>query len=358
MIKYLCVFLPVLTVLFSLVFFSCSSTPPPEFDEGLWYEKVKAEEPKSLYAPHVNPDGTFFNPWLERPERQGRWRSRDKKQFDDFPAEKYSHVKNDYSYLLDRNFDSVTYAGHGSVIIKMNGETVFTDPFFSNYALILGKDLKLKFDFSKVPDKPVVLISHNHYDHLDKTTIKKMIKKDAVFLVPFRLKKFFSDLGAKDVMELDWWESVQIGPLNYTFLPAQHWSRRLGQESGTTLWGSWLVRGSKTVYFSGDSGYFRGFEEFGNRFDIDYAFIGAGAYEPRWFMHYSHLNVEEFIRAARELRAGVAMPIHFGIITLSDEPLLYPLYEIDQYLAQHPEDAERIRPLRVGEFHIMEKTGP
>ena len=338
--------------------FACKSAPPPNFDEAEWLEKVKAEDINAVYAPHINEDGTFFNPWMPRPERKGTWRSRDKKAFDEFPQEKYSHVENDYSYFMDRNFDSVTFLGHASTVIKMNGETIFTDPFFSNYAVIVGKALKLKFDFSKFPDKPVVLISHNHYDHLDRATIKKFIKKDAVFLVPLKLKKYISGLGAKEVIELDWWESVQVGPLNYTFLPAQHWSLRIGQKGGSTLWGSWLVSGSKTVYFSGDSGYFRGFEEFGNRFDIDYAFIGAGAYEPRWFMHYAHMNVEEFIRTAKDLKAGIAMPMHFGVISLSDEPLLYPLYEIDRHLEKHPEDADRIRPLRVGEYHIMERSDP
>ena len=339
-----------LALIFMLGLFSCASDPPPEFDESLWLDRVKASDISAFYAPHKNPDGTFFNPWMSRPERKGKWRRKDAKQFDAFSEEKYSHVPNDYSYLPDKDFDSISYVGHASTIIKMNGETVFTDPFFSNYALILAKKLKLKFDFSRVPDKPVVLISHNHYDHLDRKTVKKMIKKNAVFLVPLGLKEFFTGLGAAIVYELDWWDSVQLGPLTYTFLPAQHWSRRIGQAAGTTLWGSWLIQGSKTVYFSGDTGYFRGFEEFGKRYTIDYAFLGAGAYEPRWFMHYSHMNVEEFIRAADDLDAGVAMPMHFGVITLSDEPPLYPLYEIGEYLEKHPEYAGRIRPLRVGEY--------
>jgi L-ascorbate metabolism protein UlaG (beta-lactamase superfamily) len=337
-----------------LVLFSCASGPPPEFNEAQWLASVKASDRQSLYAPHVNPDGTFFNPWMQRPERRGNWRSRDKKQFDDFPEEKYSCVKNGYSYLLDKNYDSISLADHASIIIKMNGETIFTDPFFSDRALIIKKKVKPDFDYGKVPERPVVLISHNHYDHLDKASVKKMIKKNAVFLVPLRLKTFFTRLGAKEVYELDWWESVQVGTLTYTFLPAQHWSRRLGQKTGTTLWGGWLVEGSRTVYFSGDSGYFRGFEEFGNRFDIDYAVIGAGAYEPRWFMHYQHLNVEEFFCAVDELRAKTAMPMHFGVITLSDEPLTYPLYEIERRIEKTPECAGRIKALRVGEYIPME----
>ena len=337
----------------ALIMCSCTATPPPAFDEQDWLLRVKSQDIKTLYAPHINADGTFFNPWMERPGRRGNWRSGEKKAFDEYPAENYSHRENNYSYLQDKNFDSISYAGHASTIIKMNGETIFTDPFFSNYALIVRKDLRLKFNFSVVPEKPIVLISHNHYDHLDRKTVKKLIKKDAVFLVPFKLKAFFTKLGAKEVYELDWWESVRIGQVTYTFLPAQHWSRRIGQKGGATLWGGWMVQGSKTVYYSGDSGYFRGFEEFGKRFEIDYALIGAGAYEPRWFMHYSHMNVEEFFRAADELRAGISIPFHFGVISLSEEPLTYPLYEIDRHIEKYPEYAERIKSLRVGEYFPM-----
>ena len=340
-----------------LIMFSCKSSPPPEFDEAEWLSSVKSEDIKSLYAAHVNAKGIFFNPWMERPKNRGNWRSRDKQAFDEFPEENYSPVENSYSYLLDKNFDSVSFVGHASTIIKMNGETIFTDPFFSKRALILKKKVVIKFDFSNVPARPIVLISHNHYDHLDKKTVKEMIKKNAVFLVPLQLKKFFTKLGAKDVYELDWWQSVEINQVRYTFLPAQHWSRRIGQKADATLWGGWLVQGSKTVYFSGDTGYFRGFEEFGNRFDIDYAIAGAGAYEPRWFMHYSHMNVQEFLRASDELKAKVSIPIHFGIITLSDEPLVYPLHEIDQFLLRNNEYAEKIKPLRVGEYIKMEKEG-
>jgi L-ascorbate metabolism protein UlaG (beta-lactamase superfamily) len=237
----------------------------------------------------------------------------------------------------------------------MDKETIFTDPFFSNAAMIVSKKVKVKFDYSQVPQKSVVLISHNHYDHLDKGTVKKLIKKDPVFVVPLGLKKFLTKLGAKEVHELDWWESVSLGHITYTLLPAQHWSRRLGQKGGTTLWGGYMIEGSKTVYFSGDSGYFVGFEEFGRRYEIDYAIVGVGAYEPRWFMHYVHLNVPEFFRAVDDLGAKTTIPMHLGVIKLGAEHVLYPLYEIDNYLGQNPEYAPKIHPLRVGEFIRMEK---
>jgi L-ascorbate metabolism protein UlaG (beta-lactamase superfamily) len=317
----------------------------PEFDEVQWHEKTKAVDPALLYAPHVNPDGTFFNPWMLRPERSGRsrWFLTSRMKFEPFPEERYTYQVNDYHYLLDQDFHSISFAGHASIIIKMDRETLFADPFFSNRALIIGKKVKIKFDFSKVPDHPVVLISHNHYDHLDSYTVKQFIKKDAVFIVPLKLKNFFTDLGAKEVHELDWWESVQLGPITYTLLPAQHWSRRIGQGNNATLWGSFLIQGSKTIYFSGDTGYFRGFEEFGKRYDIDYALLGVGAYEPRWFMYYQHMNVADFFMAADDLKAKIVIPMHFGIISLSDEPLVYPLYEIDEYIKSHPAYADRIR---------------
>ena len=146
--------------------------------------------------------------------------------------------------------------------------------------------------------------------------------------------------------------------MNYTFLPAQHSSLRIGQKLNASLWGGWLVQGSKNIYFSGDTGYFRGFEEFGNHFDIDYALLGTGAYEPRWFMHFSHMNVEEFFRATDDLKAKISIPFHFGVITLSEEPLLYPLYEIDKYLEANVEYSEQVHPLRVGEYFLIEKTDP
>jgi L-ascorbate metabolism protein UlaG (beta-lactamase superfamily) len=329
---------------------------PPAFDEQAWLEQVKATDIALLYAPHVDAEGRFFNPWMPRSQQSrklgfGGWLFRAKVKFKDFPAEKYAWKENDYGYLQDPGFDSISFAGHASMIIKMDGETVFTDPFFSNRALVIGKDVKIAFDFSKVPQRPVVLISHNHYDHLDSYSVKELIKKDAIFVAPLKLKEFFTGLGAKEVYELDWWESVRIGPLTYTLLPAQHWSRRLGQGNGTTLWGGFLVQGSKTVYFSGDTGYFRGFEEFGRRYDIDYALLGAGAYEPRGIMHYQHMNVTEFLMAARDLKAKVAIPMHFGVISLSDEPLVYPLYELDIFLTANPEFRDRIHPLPVGSFY-------
>ncbi|MDR2941535.1 MAG: MBL fold metallo-hydrolase [Treponema sp.] len=332
-----------------LNFFSKCSSAPPEFSEDEWYEKTHAPDSALLYANNVADDGTFFNPWLGREKRKGRY-SRNKGKYEEPSYAQYGTVLNDFSYLSDDSFDSITFAGHASMIIKMNGQTIFTDPFFSGAALIVQKKEKIRFDFSKVTEKPVVLLSHNHYDHLDKYSVKQFAKKNAVFIVPLGLKKLISDYGAKEVHELGWWQNITIGGIEYTLVPAQHWSRRLWQKGGSTLWGGYVIKGSKTIYFSGDTGYFIGFKEFGNRWKIDYAILGAGAYEPRWFMHYAHMNVSEFFMAAQETKAKFSIPMHFGVISLSDEPLLYPLFEIDMAVKQNHELANSILPLRIGEY--------
>jgi L-ascorbate metabolism protein UlaG (beta-lactamase superfamily) len=348
---------------FSLAVFVSCVTQSPGFDEDDWLLQVNAADPALLYGTHLDEAGLFFNPWMPRPTERpkgNRFFFRKKENFDDFPAEQYGPVDNTYEYLADSRLNSISFMGHASFIIKIDGVTILIDPFFSNRALIVSKKVKIPFDFSKLPQRPVVLISHNHYDHLDKWTVKQLVKKEAVFVVPLGLKEFFIKLGAKEVHELDWWQSTNAGTagtgtaststMNFTLLPAQHWSRRLGQPAGTTLWGGFLIEASKTIYFSGDTGYFCGFKEFGKQYNIDYALIGAGAYEPRWFMHYQHMNVAEFFRAADELNAGTAIPMHFGVISLSDEPLVYPLHEVKLHLEKYPEYVSRIKPLRIGEF--------
>ena len=355
----------IITVLLTaLLFAACASEAPPpvpEFDEDAWLGEVKATEISKLYAPHYNEEEkTFFNPWMLRSEmprppeqkRRGFWLFGKKPVYPPWPEERYLWQANDYSYLASPGFDSISYAGHASLIIKMNKETIFTDPFLTSRAGIASKQVKIKFDFKKVPERPVVLLSHNHYDHLDKQSVKALMKKKAVFIVPLKLKSYLEKWGAREVYELDWWQSISLGSITYTLLPAQHWSMRIarGQKNSMSLWGSWMIQGAKTIYFSGDTGYFRGFEEFGAKYEIDYALLGVGAYEPRWFMHYQHMNPAEFVRAAVDLGAKVSIPMHFGIISLSDEPLNYPLYELDEFIKNNPECEEKIRLLKVGEF--------
>ena len=341
-----------------LLLCGCASHEVTVFDESAWRQKVEATDSALLYADHTDKDGRFFNPWLPR-EAQGfnvmkalSYLLSENDFKPDFPEDNYKHVENSYDYLNDPLNESISFAGHASFIIKMDGQTIFTDPFFSDKALTVNKKVKLPFDFNKVPDRPVVLISHNHYDHLDKYSVTQLIKRDAVFIVPLKLGKFLKNqvCPSENIYELDWWQSVELNGIKYTLLPAQHWSKRVTQGSNKTLWGGFMVEGSKTIYFSGDTGYFKGYKEFGRIYDIDYAILAAGAYIPRQMMHYAHQNVDEFFMAADDLKAKISIPMHFGIIGLGREPILYPLWEVEKYIEKNPEYKDKTTPLRVGEY--------
>jgi L-ascorbate metabolism protein UlaG (beta-lactamase superfamily) len=326
----------------------------PEFNESDWVRTIDSVDRTLLYAPHRDKE-VFFNPWLSREKRMtflGSLRflfsKRDFKP--EFPEEKWTNLPNSYDYLRDSDNATISFAGHASFIIKMDKSTIFLDPFFSKKAFLAKKEVFIEFDFNKSPDKPVVLITHNHYDHLDEYSVEELAKKGSIFIVPQGLADTVLEFGGKEIYELDWWESLDINGIKYTFLPAQHWSRRLGQSENLSLWGGYLISGSKNIYFSGDSGYFIGFKEFGELYSLDYAIVGAGAYIPRWMMHYSHTNIPEFFQAANDLKAKITIPMHFGVIQLGREPILYPLYEIAKYLEENPETPQKIAPMRVGEY--------
>lgn len=326
-----------------------------EFDEAAWRELTLSRDRSLLYAPHHNENG-YFNPWLPNVERKGSvWDLRMSKRIEApyIDESKYEAVENDYEYLATGP-DTLSFAGHATFMIRMNNATIITDPYFSGRALIIWDKVTRRFNFENVPERPVVLISHNHYDHLDKYAVKKLIKKKAVFIVPLGLKDFFTELGAVEVHELDWWQEIVLNGVKYTFLPAQHWSRRIGQPANSTLWGAFMIEGNRKIFFSGDTGYFVGFKEFGEKFPgIDYALLGAGAYEPRWFMHYAHQNVEEFFLAVNDLGAKVSIPMHFGVIELGKEPIFYSPYEVDQYMDKNPGYKEKVRVLRAGEYIVL-----
>ena len=331
---------------------------PHDFDEAAWRKLTLSRDPKLLYVPHRNENG-YFNPWLPNRRHGGSvwdmWMS-PRVRAPGLDEARFNAVENDYGYLA-AGADTLGFAGHATFIIQMDGSTIITDPYFSGRALVVRDAVRRRFDFAKVPERPVALISHNHYDHLDRYAVRALIKRNAVFIVALGLKDFFTRLGAEQVHELDWWQAVTLGGVKYTFLPAQHWSRRIGQRANSTLWGAFMIEGSRKIFFSGDTGYFVGFKEFGEKFPgIDYALIGVGAYEPRWFMHYAHQNVEEFFLAVSDLQARVSIPMHFGIIELGKEPILYPPHEINRHMQETPALQEKVRIMRVGE-HIPLKAG-
>jgi L-ascorbate metabolism protein UlaG (beta-lactamase superfamily) len=208
---------------------------------------------------------------------------------------------------------------------------------------------------SAIPESAFAVISHNHYDHLDAPSVAALPASTRWF-VPKGLGRYVRQAGATRVEELDWWDRVEVGGTTLICLPAQHWSNRFDMGRNRSLWAAWLlVTPTRKIYFGGDSGYFHGFAEIGERFGpIDDAIIPIGAYEPRWFMAYSHMDIDESLRAFEALRAKRMIPMQFGIFQLGDEPAAFPAWELRRALDARPDLAARVHIPAVGERLMMD----
>ena len=155
-----------------------------------------------------------------------------------------------------------------------------------------------------------VIISHNHYDHLDCRSVlalaKQQREKPPYFLVPLGLKRWFEDIGiSENVIELDWWQSEKIGQLSFTALTVQHWSKEVLFDTNKTLWEGWVVKSPQNLFFARDTVYSKNFEEIGKRYGpMNLSLIPIGAYAPRWFMKYMHVNHEQAVKIHMMLRVG------------------------------------------------------
>jgi N-acyl-phosphatidylethanolamine-hydrolysing phospholipase D len=231
----------------------------------------------------------------------------------------------------------VTWVGHATFLVQLPGVTVLTDPMFSRRASPVQWAGPRRFSppglsLDELPTVDAVVLSHDHYDHLDRPTVDRLKDRyDALhWVVPRGFAEWLAGRGVDAVTELDWWEDHRLeterGALTLRALPARHWTRRRLFDARKRLWCSWsLEAGGRRVYFGGDSAYSPGFAEIGERAGpFDVALLPVGAYEPRWFMRSSHMNPEEAVQAYRDVRAGAMVGMHWGTFRLTDEPPLEP----------------------------------
>jgi len=322
-------------LLLSVLLGGCLAAVP--FDEEQWRRRVEETRGRDLYGSHRDGSGRFFNPW-DPMERGGflRWlfsRNSMDRLRDRVPETPVVENRGDYLAEPAASW-SITHIGHATFAVHWGGQVVLTDPFFGPRAAVVPRIVPPPFGPEVIPPGSVVVISHNHYDHLDEPSVAALASK-AAFLCPLGLGEWLRGKGAKDVRELDWWESVELDGTTFTALPAQHWSRRFGQGLNRTLWCSWMMeRDGRMVYYGADSGYFKGYREFGRRYPgMDVALLPIGAYEPRWFMHYAHLNIPEALRAFDDLGARFMIPTQWGVLELGDEPAGWPAAALGEALA-------------------------
>ena len=252
-----------------------------------------------------------------------------------FPVE-----KPDTAWLKNnRSQTTATWIGHASVLVQINGVNLLTDPIFSERASPVQwtgpkRVVPPALSIAELPHIDVVLISHNHYDHLDLDSVLALNAQSGgppLFMVPLGVKPWMQAQGIQNVYELDWWQSENIAGLELSLVPVQHWSARSATDRFETLWGGWIARTGKqstqafTLFFTGDTGYSKDFADIHRRFgDVDLALIPIGAYEPRWFMKPQHVNPTEAVQIHQDLHARHSLGIHWGTFELTDEALDEP----------------------------------
>lgn len=328
----------------------CAAPHEPDFD-------ADAMSRDALYAQHGSPEEGFFVPWAEDPMSPGtifRWlfslsayRGVDAPEL---PSVRSPQVNLRQPAVQPR----ILWIGHSSFAIHEGSNVVLTDPHFGNRALIPRRLTPPGIALDAVPPEAYAVISHNHYDHLDADTVARL-PATMHWFVPLGLATWFRERGRENVVELDWWESRQRGEWTFTCLPSQHSSRRIEQGANRSLWCQWLIESPQHRYFfAGDTGYFHGFREFGARYEgIDVAMLPIGAYAPRWFMKFQHMNPEEAVHAFDDLRAAHMIGMHWGTFNLTDEPPTLPPVELERVLETRDVDRSRIHVLDIGEIWTL-----
>ncbi|WP_420820630.1 MBL fold metallo-hydrolase [Serratia microhaemolytica] len=289
-----------------------------------------------------------------------RWRAERKKlALPPPPQNGYAQFIQDWWQPVDLsgNQDAIWWLGHASLLLRLAGKYILIDPVLSPRASPVNfygpiRKTPPPIKVKQLPPIDLVLISHNHYDHLDRDTIRELThqQREVIFIVPLGLKRWFRGYPAKRVIELDWWQSYQIDAMTIHATTAKHWSMRTPWDRNQSLWCGWVIHHpALRFYFTGDSSYSERLAEVGSRLGpFDFAALPIGAYAPRWFMREQHMDPQQAVRLYQQLNQPKVIPIHWGVFELADEALDEPPQELaralnDAGLLQH-----QFQPIKIG----------
>jgi L-ascorbate metabolism protein UlaG (beta-lactamase superfamily) len=248
---------------------------------------------------------------------------------------------------------SYTWIGHSTFFIQLNGFNILTDPVFAKRMGVEKRLVPPGIPLHELPKIDIVLISHAHYDHLEFSTLKKL-KGNPTFYVPCGLKKLFERKGLANVYEANWWDYFQLKGIMLHFVPAQHWSRRNLFDKNRAHWGGWIIQSKQqTFYFVGDTGYFKGFKEIGQRFSIGTVFMPIGDYEPEWMSGLQHINPENAVQAFLDLKANRFVPMHYGTYRLSMDTGPEALDKLLKEWEHQKLSPDRLSVLMIGETRFL-----
>ncbi len=233
--------------------------------------------------------------------------------------------------LARRGELGVTFIGHSSFLLQIGGKNILVDPNFARWIFILKRLRRPGLKLRELPAIDAVLVSHAHFDHLHRPSLRaiawltrrKTGKRPAI-IVPRHVRDLVSDLGYGRVIELDWWQSFQLGNVDVTHVPSRHWGARIVRDTHRGYGGYVLRSGKESIYHAGDTAYFDGFREIGERLKPQVALLPIGAYHPDSFRRV-HTSPEDAVQAFLDLGARWMVPMHYGTFRLSYEPVDEPV---------------------------------
>lgn len=232
-----------------------------------------------------------------------------------------------YNIKTDKEDFSFTWFGHSTILLNINNKNILIDPVFSKRASpvsFLGpkRFSKIPDQIQKLPNIDIVLISHDHYDHLDYTTIKTIDRKVNKYIVPLGVENHLKhwDISENKIKSLAWWEETKVEDLTIACTPSRHYSGRKIIDRYNTLWASWVfINKFNKIYYSGDTGFDKHFEEINKKYgNFDLSFLDCGQYDVKW--KSTHMIPEESVKVAKMLKTKVAMPVHWGAFKLANHP--------------------------------------
>jgi len=224
----------------------------------------------------------------------------------------------------------ITFIGHASFFLEIGGKRLLVDPNFARWLFILKRQRRPGLHIRDLPKIDVVLVTHAHFDHLHRPSLRAIARATRrqsghpILVVPSYVSDLVSDLGYREVIELDWWESLKTDALTITHTPSRHWGARVIKDHHRGFGGYVLRAGRESVYHAGDTAYFNGFREIGRRLHPEVALLPIGAYNPPSFRNV-HSSPADAMKAFLDLGARWMVPMHYGTFRLSHEPLDEPL---------------------------------
>ena len=283
----------------------------------------------------------------------------------------------DYNFTIDSSHHefvknntekpTLTWIGHATFLIQFHGLNILTDPQFSERASPVSwagpeRVVAAGMAIADMPDIDVVIISHDHYDSLDLSSVIALSahnsERKLTFLVPLGMKAWFDDLdlNSVNVIELDWSQNYDIKGIRFIAEPSQHWGKRTLMDAYERLWASWVIEaGDDRLFFAGDTGYANHFKDIGNKYgEFDLALLPIGAYEPRWFMSRYHVNPDEAVKIHMDIRARHSVGMHWGTFILTNEPLDEPPVKLREALRKYAIKESDFQIYQHGETRILE----